>query len=139
MRSRRNRRLRRSRSGRRAIAACSSSPFTCRAASSARGSCPSWPTSTTCSRCVGPTEQGVAYDAGWEDIPAWPGCPSKPELQSRARMSLPPPVKVRLASRNENKLRELARALESWDLGLGDADRYPAVGDSSYYDNDRAN
>jgi len=44
-------------------------------------------------------------------------------------------VKVRLASRNENKLRELARALESWDLGLVDADRYPPEEGSSYYEN----
>ena len=50
-------------------------------------------------------------------------------------MSLPPLVKVRLASRNENKLRELARALESWDLGLVDADRYPPEEGSSYYEN----
>jgi XTP/dITP diphosphohydrolase len=50
-------------------------------------------------------------------------------------MSLPPPVKVRLASRNENKLRELARALESWDIGLVDADRYPPEEGSSYYEN----
>ncbi len=44
-------------------------------------------------------------------------------------------MKVRLASRNENKLRELARALESWDLGLVDADRYPPEEGSSYYEN----
>ena len=50
-------------------------------------------------------------------------------------MSLPPLVKVRLASRNENKLRELARALESWDIGLVDADRYPPEEGSSYYEN----
>ena len=44
-------------------------------------------------------------------------------------------MKVRLASRNENKLRELARALESWDIGLVDADRYPPEEGSSYYEN----
>ena len=42
---------------------------------------------------------------------------------------------ARLASRNENKLRELARALEGWDLGLVDADRYPREEGSSYYEN----
>jgi len=41
---------------------------------------------------------------------------------------------ARLASRNENKLRELARALESWDIGLVDADRYPPEEGSSYYE-----
>jgi XTP/dITP diphosphohydrolase len=42
---------------------------------------------------------------------------------------------ARLASRNENKLRELARVLESWDLGLVGADRYPPEEGSSYYEN----
>ena len=42
---------------------------------------------------------------------------------------------ARLASRNENKLRELARALEGWDIGLVDADRYPPEEGSSYYEN----
>ena len=53
-------------------------------------------------------------------------------------MSLPPPVKARLASRNENKLRELARVLAGWDLGLVDADRYPSEEGSTYYENARA-
>jgi XTP/dITP diphosphohydrolase len=44
-------------------------------------------------------------------------------------------VKARLASRNENKLRELARVLEGWDLGLVDADRYPPEEGSTYYEN----
>ena len=44
-------------------------------------------------------------------------------------------LSARLASRNENKLRELARALEGWDLGLVDADRYPPEEGSSYYEN----
>ena len=42
---------------------------------------------------------------------------------------------VRLASRNENKLRELARVLDRWDLGLVDADRYPPEEGSTYYEN----
>jgi XTP/dITP diphosphohydrolase len=42
---------------------------------------------------------------------------------------------ARLASRNENKLRELARVLDGWDLGLVDADRYPPEDGSSYYEN----
>ena len=44
-------------------------------------------------------------------------------------------LSARLASRNENKLRELARALEGWDIGLVDADRYPPEEGSSYYEN----
>jgi XTP/dITP diphosphohydrolase len=50
-------------------------------------------------------------------------------------LNLPPPVKVRLASRNENKLRELARVLVGWELGLVDADRYPPEEGSTYYEN----
>ena len=42
---------------------------------------------------------------------------------------------ARLASRNENKLRELSRVLEGWDLGLVDADRYPPEEGSTYYEN----
>jgi XTP/dITP diphosphohydrolase len=42
---------------------------------------------------------------------------------------------ARLASRNENKLRELARVLEGWDLGLVDANRYPPEEGSTYYEN----
>ena len=44
-------------------------------------------------------------------------------------------VIARLASRNENKLRELARVLIGWDLGLVDADRYPPEEGSTYYEN----
>jgi XTP/dITP diphosphohydrolase len=44
-------------------------------------------------------------------------------------------IKARLASRNENKLRELARALEGWNLGLVDADRYPLEEGATYYEN----
>jgi len=42
---------------------------------------------------------------------------------------------ARLASRNDNKLRELARVLGSWDLGLVDVDRYPPEEGSTYYEN----
>ena len=42
---------------------------------------------------------------------------------------------ARLASRNENKLRELARVLQGWNLGLVDADRYPPEDGSTYYEN----
>jgi XTP/dITP diphosphohydrolase len=44
-------------------------------------------------------------------------------------------VKARLASRNENKLRELARVLVDWDLGLVDAEHYPPEEGSTYYEN----
>jgi XTP/dITP diphosphohydrolase len=44
-------------------------------------------------------------------------------------------LSARLASRNENKLRELARVLEGWDLGLVDANRYPPEEGSTYYEN----
>jgi XTP/dITP diphosphohydrolase len=44
-------------------------------------------------------------------------------------------IVARLASRNENKLRELARVLEGWELGLVDADRYPPEDGSTYYEN----
>ena len=44
-------------------------------------------------------------------------------------------VVARLASRNENKLRELARVLRGWDLGLLDADGYPPEEGSTYYEN----
>ncbi|MGN6429706.1 MAG: non-canonical purine NTP pyrophosphatase [Gaiellaceae bacterium] len=50
-------------------------------------------------------------------------------------MSLPPPVKARLASRNENKLRELGRVLAGWDISLVDADSYPPEEGSTYYEN----
>ena len=44
-------------------------------------------------------------------------------------------MSARLASRNDNKLRELARVLVGWDLGLVDADRYPPEEGSTYYEN----
>jgi XTP/dITP diphosphohydrolase len=44
-------------------------------------------------------------------------------------------LSARLASRNDNKLRELARVLVGWDLGLVDADRYPPEVGSTYYEN----
>jgi XTP/dITP diphosphohydrolase len=44
-------------------------------------------------------------------------------------------LKARLASRNENKLRELARVLEGWELGLVDADHYPPEDGATYYEN----
>jgi XTP/dITP diphosphohydrolase len=42
---------------------------------------------------------------------------------------------ARLASRNDDKLRELARVLVGWDLGLVDADRYPPEEGPTYYEN----
>lgn len=44
-------------------------------------------------------------------------------------------LKARLASRNENKLRELARVLDGWQLGLLDADSYPPEEGATYYEN----
>jgi XTP/dITP diphosphohydrolase len=44
-------------------------------------------------------------------------------------------VKARLASRNENKLRELARVLDGWQLGLLDAEGYPPEDGATYYEN----
>jgi XTP/dITP diphosphohydrolase len=44
-------------------------------------------------------------------------------------------IVVRLASKNEDKLRELARVLEGWGLGLVDADRYPPEEGATYYAN----
>jgi XTP/dITP diphosphohydrolase len=44
-------------------------------------------------------------------------------------------VTARLASRNENKLRELSRVLEGWELGLVDADHYPPEEGLTYYEN----
>ena len=44
-------------------------------------------------------------------------------------------LSARLASRNDNKLRELDRVLVGWDLGLVDADRYPPEVGSTYYEN----
>jgi XTP/dITP diphosphohydrolase len=45
---------------------------------------------------------------------------------------------VRLASQNENKLRELRAALPDWELELLDADDYPPEKGSTYYENARA-
>jgi XTP/dITP diphosphohydrolase len=42
---------------------------------------------------------------------------------------------AKLASRNENKLRELSRILEDWDLGLLDAEAYPPEDGDTYYEN----
>ena len=42
-----------------------------------------------------------------------------------------------LASRNPNKLRELARALPGWELELLDTDALPAEEGSTYYENAR--
>jgi XTP/dITP diphosphohydrolase len=44
-------------------------------------------------------------------------------------------LNAKLASRNENKLRELARVLEGWELGLLDADAYPPEAGATYYEN----
>ena len=46
-------------------------------------------------------------------------------------------LSARLASRNENKLRELARVLEGWELELLAADGYPPEDGSTYYENAR--
>jgi XTP/dITP diphosphohydrolase len=43
-----------------------------------------------------------------------------------------------LASRNENKLRELQHALPGWELELLDADDYPPEDGDTYYENARA-
>ena len=45
--------------------------------------------------------------------------------------------KAWLASRNENKLRELAHVLDGWDLGLLDVDSYPPEDGANYYENAR--
>jgi XTP/dITP diphosphohydrolase len=47
-------------------------------------------------------------------------------------------LKARLASRNSNKARELARLLPGWELELLDADEYPPEEGATYYDNARA-
>jgi XTP/dITP diphosphohydrolase len=44
-------------------------------------------------------------------------------------------VKARLASRNENKLRELSRALEGWELEPLGVDDYPPETGATYYEN----
>lgn len=48
------------------------------------------------------------------------------------------PVVANLASRNEDKARELARALPGWAIELLDADEFPAEEGESYYENARA-
>jgi XTP/dITP diphosphohydrolase len=47
-------------------------------------------------------------------------------------------LKARLASRNSNKARELARLLPGWELEPLDADEYPPEEGATYYDNARA-
>jgi XTP/dITP diphosphohydrolase len=47
-------------------------------------------------------------------------------------------VRATLASHNANKLRELAHALEGWELALLDADDYPPEDGETYYENARA-
>ena len=44
-------------------------------------------------------------------------------------------MRARLASRNENKLRELARVLDGWQLELLEADGYPPEEGATYYEN----
>ena len=46
-------------------------------------------------------------------------------------------LRARLASRNENKLRELARALPGWELELLDEGELPPEEGSTYYENAR--
>jgi XTP/dITP diphosphohydrolase len=47
-------------------------------------------------------------------------------------------LKARLASRNENKARELERLLHGWEIGLLGVDRFPPEEGETYYDNARA-
>ena len=44
-------------------------------------------------------------------------------------------LRGKLASKNENKLRELRHALPEWELELLDADGYPPEDGETYYDN----
>src|SRR5207302_6396352 len=44
-------------------------------------------------------------------------------------------LNTKLASRNENKLRELARVLDDWHLELLDAEGYPPEEGATYYEN----
>jgi XTP/dITP diphosphohydrolase len=46
-------------------------------------------------------------------------------------------VRARLASRNENKLRELAQVLDGWEIGLLEGDDYPPEDGETYYENAR--
>ena len=47
------------------------------------------------------------------------------------------PVRARLSSRNENKLRELAAALPGWTIELVQAEEFPPEESDSYYGNAR--
>jgi XTP/dITP diphosphohydrolase len=47
-------------------------------------------------------------------------------------------LKARLASRNENKARELERLLPGWEIGLLGVDTFPPEEGKTYYDNARA-
>jgi XTP/dITP diphosphohydrolase len=47
-------------------------------------------------------------------------------------------LKTRLASRNENKARELGRLLPGWEIGLLGVDDFPPEEGKTYYDNARA-
>jgi XTP/dITP diphosphohydrolase len=44
-------------------------------------------------------------------------------------------LKAKLASQNENKLRELQHAMPGWELELLDADDYPPETGATYYEN----
>jgi XTP/dITP diphosphohydrolase len=44
-------------------------------------------------------------------------------------------LRAKLASQNENKLRELRHAMPSWELELLDADDYPPETGATYYEN----
>jgi XTP/dITP diphosphohydrolase len=44
-------------------------------------------------------------------------------------------LKAKLASQNENKLRELRHAMPGWELELLDADDYPPETGATYYEN----
>jgi XTP/dITP diphosphohydrolase len=46
-------------------------------------------------------------------------------------------LRVRLCSKNRNKLRELSALLPGWELELLEADSYPEEGTDSYYENAR--
>jgi XTP/dITP diphosphohydrolase len=56
--------------------------------------------------------------------------PARPVSPHRKR-------RLRLASRNEHKLRELQHALADWDLTLLEADEFPPEEGATYYDNAR--
>jgi XTP/dITP diphosphohydrolase len=47
-------------------------------------------------------------------------------------------LRAKLASRNPNKARELARLLPGWEIGVLDADDYPPEEGATYYENARA-